>query len=81
MSLGGSGLGVWRRSPETPLTPCDGDFLASAQTVSQSADPGASAACVRHRSEAADVDRGQFVGRRLKDVAVVVDLAELGPVG
>ena len=28
-----------------------------------------------------DVDRGQFVGLRLKDVAVVVDLDELSPVG
>ena len=25
MSLGGNGLGVRRRFPETPLTPCDGD--------------------------------------------------------
>ena len=35
MSPGGRGLGVRRRFPETPLAPCDGDFLASAQTVSQ----------------------------------------------
>jgi len=36
---------------------------------------------VRHRLEAADVDHGQLVGRRLEDVAVVVDLDELAPVG
>jgi len=35
VSPGGRGLGVRRRFPETPLAPCDGDFLASAQTVSQ----------------------------------------------
>jgi hypothetical protein len=28
-----------------------------------------------------NVDRGQLVGRRLKDVAVVIDLHELAPVG
>ena len=32
-------------------------------------------------SEAVDVDRGQFVGRRLSHVAFVVDLHELSPVG
>ena len=32
-------------------------------------------------SEAADVDHGQLVGRRLKDVAIVMDLHELAPVG
>ena len=62
VSLGGSGLGVRRRFPETPLTPCDGDFLASTQTVSQSAGLGASVPCVRHGSQAADVDRRQLVG-------------------
>ena len=36
---------------------------------------------VRRRSEAVDVDRGQFVGRGLKDVAIVMDLHELAPVG
>ena len=36
---------------------------------------------VRHRSEAVDVDRGQLVGRRLKDRPVVVRLRELAPVG
>ena len=45
--------------PETPPTPCDGDFLASAQTVSQSAVPEASVLCVRHGSQAVDVDHGQ----------------------
>lgn len=28
-----------------------------------------------------DIDRGQLVGRRLKDIAVVVGLHELAPVG
>ena len=32
-------------------------------------------------SEAVDVDRGQLVGRGLKDVAVVMDLHDLAPVG
>jgi hypothetical protein len=32
-------------------------------------------------SEPVDVDRGQFVGRGLKDVAIVIDLHELSPVG
>ena len=36
---------------------------------------------VRHRSEAVNIDRGQFVGRGLKDVAIVMDLHELAPVG
>jgi len=35
----------------------------------------------RHSSEAVDVDCGQVVWRRLKDVAVVVDLNQLAPVG
>ena len=61
MSLGGSGPGARRRFPETPLTPCGGDFLTSAQTVSQSAGPGASVPCVRHGSQAADIDRRQLV--------------------
>ena len=61
MSLGGSGLGVRRRFPKTPLTSCDGDVLASAQTVSQAAGSGASVPCVRHGSQAVDVDHVQFV--------------------
>ena len=32
-------------------------------------------------SEAVDVDRGQLVGRGLKDVAVVMGLHDLAPVG
>jgi hypothetical protein len=63
MTAGGSGLGVQRRFSETPLTPCDGDFLASAQTGSQSADPGASVPRVRHRSETVDVDHLRIVER------------------
>ena len=60
VSLGGA-PGARRRFPETPLTPCDADFLTLAQTVSQSAGPGASVPCVRHGSQAADVDRRQLV--------------------
>ena len=81
VSLGGSGPGARRRFPETPLTPGGGDFLTSSQTVSQSAGPGASVPCVRHGSQAAEIDRGQLVGRRLKDIAVVVHLHEFAPVG
>ena len=66
---------------ETPRTRFGGIFLSSAQTASQSAVPGASTPRVRRRSEAVDVDRGQLVGRGLKDVAVVMDLHELAPVG
>ena len=36
---------------------------------------------VRRGSEAVDVDRRQLIGRRLEDVAIVVGLGELGPVG
>jgi hypothetical protein len=36
---------------------------------------------VRQRSEAVDVDCAQLVWRRLKDVAIVMDLHELAPVG
>ena len=35
----------------------------------------------RHRSEAADVDHGHRVGRRLEDCPVGVGMDELGPVG
>lgn len=34
---------------------------------------------VTYRSEAVDADRGQFVGRGLADVAIVMNLHELGP--
>ena len=66
---------------ETPRTRFFGVFLASAQTDSQSARPGALVPRVRHRSEAVNVDRGQLVGRGLKDRPVVVRLDELAPVG
>ncbi len=61
VSLGRSGPIARRRFPETPLTPCGGNFLTSVQTVSQSAGPGASVPCVRHGSQAADIDRRQLV--------------------
>ena len=72
--------GVRSRFLETPRTPCGGVFLASAQTASQSAVPGASTPRGWRRSEAVDVDRGQFLGRRLNDVPVIMDLHELAPV-
>lgn len=77
MSLGRGGLGVRSRFPETAVTPYGGDFVGSARTGSQSAGPGASAPCVRRRSEALVVDHGQFVGCRLKDVAVVMGPDEI----
>jgi hypothetical protein len=43
--------------------------------------PGASAACVRARSDAVDIDHGQLVRRGLKDVAIVMGLHEFAPVG
>ena len=67
--------------PETRgFPPCDGFFLASAQTVSQSAVPGASTPRVRRRSEAVNIDHGQLVGRHLNRFAIVMDLHELAPV-
>jgi hypothetical protein len=36
---------------------------------------------VRRWSKAVDIDRGQLVRRRLKDVAVVMELHEVAPVG
>jgi hypothetical protein len=36
---------------------------------------------VRHSSEPVDVDCGQLIRRRLKDVAIIRDLHELAPVG
>ena len=81
MSLGTSGPGVRSRFLETPRTPCGGVFLASAQTAFQSAVPGASTPRGWRRSEAVDVDRGQLLGRRLKDVPLIMDLHELAPVG
>ena len=68
-------------SPKRRASPCGGVFLASAQTASQFGVPGASAACGRYRSEAVDVDRGQLVWRGLQEVAVVLGLNELVPVG
>ena len=61
-SLGRSVPGVRSGFLETPRTRFFGVFLASAQTDSQSARPGALVPRVRHRSEAVNVDRGQLVG-------------------
>ena len=61
--------------------PCSDVFLASARTASQFAVSWVSAACVRQRSEAVDVDHGQLVRRDLKDVAIVMGLHEFTPVG
>ena len=57
-------------------------FRPSAQSLFESGRVAASLIPrVRHRSEAVNIDRGQFVGRGLKDVAIVMDLHELAPVG
>ena len=80
MSLGRSGPGVQSGFLETPRTRFGAVFLASAQTASQSAVPGASTPRVRRRSEAVDVDHGQLVYPSLKDCPVVMDLHELSPV-
>ena len=80
MSLGSSGQGVGNAFLETPRTRFGGVFLASAQTVSQSAVPGASTPRVRRRSEAVNIDHGQLVGRHLNRFAIVMDLHELAPV-
>ena len=68
-------------SPKRRVPPCGGGFRASAQTASQFAFPGASTACVRYCSDAVDIDCGQFVGCRLQDVAIVMSVHELTPVG
>jgi hypothetical protein len=56
--------------------------LSSAQSLSESHRLAALLLPrVRQESEAADVDHRQVFGRGLKNVAIVVDLGELGPVG
>jgi hypothetical protein len=81
VSLGRSGPGVRSGFLETPRTRFDGVFLASAQTATQSAVPGASTPRVRHRSEAVDIDVGQLLGRRLEDRPIVMGLDEPVAVG
>ena len=66
-----------RRDIEACRAPCGEDFMASAQTATQTTVRGALVPCAWHHSEAVDIDRGQFVRRRMKDVAVVMGLAEL----
>jgi hypothetical protein len=80
VSLGRSGPGVRSGFLETPRARFGGVFLASAQTVSQSAVPGASTPRVRRRSEAVNIDHGQLVGRQLNRFAIVMDLHELARV-
>jgi len=81
VSLGRSGPGVRSGLLETRRTPFGGVFLASrADRVPIRSFPTC-VGRVRHRSEVVDVDHGQFVGRGLKDVAIVMDLHELAPVG
>ena len=79
MSLGRSGPGERSGFLEPPRTRLFGVFLASAQTDSQSARPGALVPRVRHRSEAVDVDRGQLVGRGLMKTVVIVSLHQITP--
>ena len=63
------------------LSPRGGVFFASARSVAESVHMEASSVpCGWRGSEAVDVIRRQFVGRRLKDCPVVVDLHELSPV-
>ena len=81
MSLGRSGPGVRSESLETPRTRFGGVFLSCAQTTSQSSVPGASTPRVRRRSEAVDIDVGQFDGRRLEECPGFVSLHDLTPVG
>jgi hypothetical protein len=58
-----------------------GYFLAFARSLSESGRPVAlSGPGVRQRSDAVDVNCGQFVWRRLKDVALVMRLDELSPI-
>jgi hypothetical protein len=52
-------------------------FLVGADRPSNRSSRGPSAPWHGMPSEAVDVDVGQLVGRRLKDVAVVMDLHEL----
>jgi len=81
VSLGRSGPGVRSGFLETPRTPFGGVFLASEQHRVPVRSFPTCVGRVRHRSEAVNIDRGQFVGRGLKDVAIVMDLHELAPVG
>ena len=81
MSLGRSGPGVRSGFLETPRTRFGGVFLASAQTASQFA-------VSRHAWVASGTAQrlsisiaGSSSIRRLKDVALVMDLHELAPVG
>ena len=82
MSLGRSGPGVrsgFSRDAPHPLRWRFSRVYADRVPVRSSP---THAGRVRHRSEpVVDVDRGQFVGRGLKDFAIVMDLHELAPVG
>ena len=69
---------------ETTLPPqaCPGvNFrqLVDDHTTLRSPPAASSMLRVTYRSDAVDVDRGQFVGRGLTDVAIVMNLHELGP--
>jgi len=84
MSLGENGLGVWKRFPDKPKRrsrPAAIAFFSPRRRPSPESPSRALMPHVRHRSELVDVDRGQLVGRRLKDIAIVMDLHELTPVG
>jgi len=82
VSLGRSDPGVRSGFLETPRNPFGGVFLGVLpQTASQSAGPGLRCLASGTPSAAVDVDHLQIVGRGLKDVAIVMDLHELAPVG
>ena len=68
--------------PKSFLSTLKAGFFSLAQTGLETAlFTGPSAPWHGIPSEAADVDHGQFVGRRLSHVAFVVDLHEVSPVG
>ena len=76
-------LGPTRRHPERLPFPLAVAFFRIRRGVSPK--PAAwwlaSILRVRRWSEAVDVDRGPLVSRRLKDVAVIMELHEFAPVG
>ena len=67
--------------PGTPALPPEWRFSRLGADRLTGRPSGALMPRVRHRSEAVDVDRGQLVGRRLKDRPIVVRLREVAPVG
>ena len=70
---GSSGGVAWASgggSPKRHSPPAMAIFPPGRRPSPKSAGPGASVPCIRHGAQAVDVDHGQLVGRRLKDVAI-----------